>query len=236
MCTYTLRLIPGILSAGEGADDGGRAGTSEVTGQPGGGLEERGQVHAVLDAESGEEPDEILGGEVASRALGVGAAAEAPGAAVERRDSGEQSGVGVGEGLAVGVVEVESEGAHVRAGAAELVDQCSDVAGGAHADGVAEAELTGAEVEQTAADRDDLPDGHGALPWVAEAHRDVGPHVEAGVAGAAYDRLEHRELLVQRAVQVLLRERLRGAAEDRDVAAPELEGAVEATLVGHQDR
>src|SRR3954454_18702868 len=77
MCTYTLRLIPGILSAGEGAHDGRGAGTTEVTGQPGGGLDERGQVHPVLDAQAGEEPDQILGGEVAGGALGIGAAAEA---------------------------------------------------------------------------------------------------------------------------------------------------------------
>src|SRR5919107_1284084 len=64
MCTYTLRLIPGILSAGERADDGGGAGATEVTGQPGRGLGERRQVHPVLDAEAGEEPDEVLGGEV----------------------------------------------------------------------------------------------------------------------------------------------------------------------------
>src|SRR3954470_20348358 len=106
MCTYTLRLIPGILSAREGADDGGGAGTTEVAGQPGGGLDECGQVHPVLDAQAGEEPDHVLGREVAGGALGVGAAAEAAGAGVERRDSGEQPGVGVGEGLTVGVVEV----------------------------------------------------------------------------------------------------------------------------------
>src|SRR3954454_16971316 len=179
MCTYTLRLIPGILSVREGADDGGGAWTTQVAGQPGGGLDARGQVRPVLNAQAGEEPDQVLGREFAGGALGVGAAAEAAGAGVERRDSGEQPGVGVGEGLTVGVVEVEREGADARAGAAELVDECGDVAGGADADGVTQAELAGAQVEQAAPDRDDLPDRHGAFPRIAEAHRDVGPDVEA---------------------------------------------------------
>ena len=99
-----------------------------------------------------------------------------------------------------------------------------DVAGGADADGVAEAELAGAEVEQPLADVDHLVDRHRALPRVAEAHRDVGADVEAGVAGAAYGRLEHRELLVEAAVEVLLGEGLGGAAEDRDVAAARAPG------------
>ena len=47
--------------------------------------------------------------------------------------------------------------------------------------------------------------------------RDVGADVEAGVARPAHGRLEHRELLVEAAVEVALRERLGGAAEDRDV-------------------
>ena len=75
-----------------------------MAGQPGGGLDECGQVHPVLDAQAGEEPDHVLGREVAGGALGVGAAAEAPGTGIERRDSGEQSGVGVGECLAAGGV------------------------------------------------------------------------------------------------------------------------------------
>ncbi len=77
---------------------------------------------------------------------------------------------------------------------------------------------------------------HLALPRVAEAHRDVGTHVEPGVTGPAHGRLEHRELLVEAAVEVALRERLGGAAEDRDVPQPLLQRSVETALVGHQHR
>ena len=102
------------------------------------------------------------------------------------------------------------------------------------ADGVAERELAGAEVVEALADLDHLVDRHVALPGVAEAHADVGAHVEPGVAGADHGGLEHRELLVEAAVEVALREGLGRAAEDRDVAAAELEGAVESAFVRHQ--
>ena len=121
-------------------------------------------------------------------------------------------------------------------GGHERLDQRGHVAGGADADGVAEAELAGAEVEEPLADDDHLLDRDRALPGVAEAHGDVGADVEPGVAGALHGRLEHRELLVEAAVEVLLREGLGGRAEDRDVLQPELEGPVEAALVGDQDR
>ena len=106
----------------------------------------------------------------------------------------------------------------------------------ADADGVAEAELAGAQVEETLADGGHLLDRDVALPRVAEAHRDIRPDVEAVLAGPLHRRLEHRELLVEAAVEVLLGERLGGAAEDRDVPDAELQGPVEATLVGHQHR
>ena len=46
----------------------------------------------MLDAEAGEHPDEVLGGEVAGGALGVGAAAQTAGRRVERRDAVPQRG------------------------------------------------------------------------------------------------------------------------------------------------
>src|SRR5436190_2960166 len=113
-------------------------------------------------------------------------------------------------------MEVQGQAVDVRPGALERVDQSRDVAGGAHADGVAEAELTRPEVEQASPDRDDLLDRYGAFPGVAEAHRDVRADVDSGVARTPYDGLEHRELRVQRPVEALLGERLGGAAEDRD--------------------
>ena len=81
---------------------------------------------------------------------------------------------------------------------------------------------------------DHLVDRHRPLPRVAEAHAHVGPDVEPGLAGPGHRGLEHRELLVEAAVEVLAGEGLGGAAEDGDVPHPELEGPVEAALVGHQ--
>ena len=67
--------------------------------------------------------------------------------------------------------------------------------------------------------------------------RDVGADVEAGVAGA-------RATVGSNIANCSSRLRLRffcakvsvARAEDRDVLGAELEGAVEAALVGHQDR
>ena len=91
------------------------------------------------------------------------------------------------------------------------------MAGGADAGRVAERELVGAEVEQPLADRDDLVDRDRALPRVAEAHRDVRADVDPLRQRPRHGRLEHRELLVERAVEVAPGEGLGGAAEDRDV-------------------
>ena len=95
----------------------------------------------MLDPEAGQHPHQVLGGEVAGGRLGVGAAAEAAGAGVEGGDARLQRGEGVGERLAVGVVEVHGEPVGADAGVGEGRDERRDVAGGGDADGVAEAEL-----------------------------------------------------------------------------------------------
>src|SRR4051794_21689446 len=107
----------------QGANHGGGAGAAEVAGEPGGGLDQCGEVDPVLDPETGQEPEQVLGGEVARRALGVGAAAEATGARVVRRDTGAQTGLDVGQRLAVGVVEVQGQVGHADAGLGERLDQ-----------------------------------------------------------------------------------------------------------------
>src|SRR6478672_3476806 len=221
---------------GEGPDHGGGAGPAEVPGHPDAGRGDLLEVDTGVDPEAVQHPDQILGGEVPGGALGVGAAAEPARARVVRRDAGVQRGVGVGERLAVGVVEVHRELVGAHAGLDERADQGGHVAGRADADGVAEAELAGAEVEEPLAHRDDLVDRDGALPRVAEAHRHVGADVQPRLAGAAHGRLEHRELLVEAAVEVLLREGLGRRAEDRDVLAAELQRPVEAAVVRHQHR
>ena len=110
------------------------------------------------------------------------------------------------------------------------------MAGRADADGVAEGQLRGAQVEEPLADVDHLVDRDPALPGVAEAHRHVGPHVEAGVARPSYGRARTSRTARRGSVEVALREGLGGAAEDRDVPQALLQRPVEAALVGHQHR
>ena len=75
------------------------------------------------------------------------------------------------------------------------------------------------------ADGDDLLDRDGALPRVAEAHRDVGPHVETGLAGprrTVGSNIANCSSRVR--LRFLLREGLGRAAEDRDVPAGRARG------------
>src|SRR5688572_14648369 len=129
----------------QGPDDGRRARASEPTGHPDAGGGDLLEVHAGLDPEAGQHPEEVLGGEVAGGALGVRAAPEPAGAGVVRRDAGLQRRERVREGLAVGVVEVHRELVEAHPGLDERADQRRDVTGGADPDRVAEAELAGAE-------------------------------------------------------------------------------------------
>ena len=188
----------------------------------------------MVDAQSVEQPHEVLGREVAGGALGVRAPAEPAGAGVVRRHAGAQPGLHVGEGLAVGVVEVQREPVDVGARGGERLHQRRDVAGGADADGVAEAELGGTHRQQPLPHLDDLLGRDRTLPRVAEAHRDVGADVHPRGERTLDGRGEHLELGLQRAVEVLGREGLGRAGEDGDVAQAELERPVEAALVGDQ--
>src|SRR5690606_22867756 len=83
---------------------------------------------------------------------------------------------------------------------------------------------------------DHLGDGGGALPGVAEAHRHVRAHPHPVVEGPPDHRLEHLELALQGAVQVLGGERLGGAGEHRDLRDAPLQRPVQAALVRHQHR
>ena len=78
-------------------------------GHPAAGAHQRGQVDAGLHAQAVEQPHQVLGGEVAGRAPGERAAAEAAGAGVDGRDAAAQRSQRVGERLAVRVVEVHRQ-------------------------------------------------------------------------------------------------------------------------------
>lgn len=104
-----------------------------------------------------------------------------------------ERGEGVGERLAVRVVEVHADLRQVHAFLDEGGEQALHMAGGGHADRVAETHLVAAHVDEGPDEPGDLVDGDGALPRVAEAHRQIAPDMEPFVAGAGDDRLEHGE-------------------------------------------
>ena len=66
-------------------------------------------IDAGVDTEAVEQVEHVLAGDVAGGALGVGTAAEAGHRAVEHVDAFLQAGVDIGQGLAVGVVEVPGQ-------------------------------------------------------------------------------------------------------------------------------
>ncbi len=110
------------------------------------------------------------------------------------------------------------------------------MARGGHADRVAQAQLVAAHVQQGLADLHHLGDGDRALPRVAEAHGEVAADMDVLGLRAAHHRLEHRQCLVHRAVEVGLGEGLRRAGEDRDPPGAQRQGAVQAPLVRDQHR
>jgi hypothetical protein len=69
----------------------------------------RSSIDAVVDAEPVEEPQQVLGGDVARCSWGVGASTQATGRRVHLVHTGGQGGHRVGYGLAVRVVEVDSD-------------------------------------------------------------------------------------------------------------------------------
>src|SRR5215470_14143260 len=86
-----------------------RARSAELLGHPDADADQRIEVDAVLDAEAGEQPHQVLGGEITGGTFGVRAAAEPTRRRVERRDSGPHRREHAGQRLAVRVVEVHRE-------------------------------------------------------------------------------------------------------------------------------
>ena len=194
------------------------------------------EIDAVLDAQTVEHPDEVLGGEVAGGRLGVRAAAQPTGRRVDGGDPAAQRGEGVGQRLAVGVVEVHGELVDADPGGDARVQHGVDVAGGAGADRVAEGDLRAPALEEPGGHRGDLGGRDRALPGIAPAHRHVTAHGQPGLTGPLQHRREHLELGVECPVEVALGERLGGAGEHRDVREPGGDGPVQPALVRHEHR
>jgi len=107
----------------------------------------------------------------------------------------------------------------------------------AGADGVAERDLVAAHVPQSLRHAGGDGGVDVALIGAAQHAGDVPAHAPAQLLGPRRDGGEALQALVDRAVDVLLAEALRGGAEDGDlVHAGGLLGGLHALHVGHQDR
>lgn len=210
-------------------------GQAQLLGHPHARGGEGGQIDPGLDAETVEHPHQVLGGEVAGGALRVRTAAEAARGGVDRGHAVLERREGVGEGLAVGVVEVHADPLGGDAFRVQRGQQRPDVARGGDADGVAEAELVAAEVEQRLGGADDLGERDRSLPGVAEAHGQVAAYVGPVFLGAGHDGLEHGEGLGDGAVEVAGGEGLGGRTEDGDAGGAQGQRPVETALVGDED-
>ncbi|MNL11905.1 hypothetical protein D3C87_1327590 [compost metagenome] len=108
--------------------------------------------------------------------------------------------------------------------------------GRAHADGVGDVDLVAAQVAHAAHHVHHVVDGHLALIRAAQRARDAAAQPHAGFLGGSRHRLEAGDGLGDRAVDVLLRERLAGRAEDHHLVGPGRHGALEAAQVRRQGR
>ena len=67
------------------------------------------QVDAMGNAQAVEEIDQILAGDIARRAFGIGAAAQAGNRTVDRGNTALQRGVDIGNRLAIGIVKMHRQ-------------------------------------------------------------------------------------------------------------------------------
>ena len=148
-----------------------------------------------------EHEQHVLGGDVAGRALGVGAATEAGDAGVEGDDADLERGVDVADGLRIGVVEMA---AHLldREVAQRPLHRRLHLLRRADADGVGDAAVVDADLLHQPDDMLHLVGADLALVGAAERHRNRGADLDALGLGAFDHRPEALDALGDRAVDV----------------------------------
>jgi hypothetical protein len=119
----------------------------ELLRDPDTGVDQRVEVDAGVDAEPAQQPDHILGRDIARGARGIGATAEAGDGTVEDADAHLQRGVDVGRGHAVGVVEMPGDLLQ-RDAPRHGLDHVLGALRRAGAYGVAEADFVAAHLDQ----------------------------------------------------------------------------------------
>src|SRR6185369_200090 len=130
-----------------------------------------------------------------------------------------EAGVDVADRLAVGVVEMA---AHLgeRVVAQRALEHRLHALGRADADRVGDAAVVDADLLDETNDALDLVRAHLALVRATERDRDRAAHLDAVLPGGVDDRAETLDALRDRAVDVLLAERLGRGSEDDDLVGP----------------
>src|SRR5688500_9629151 len=159
------------------------------------GDQQRVEVDAMRHPVAIEEVHEVLRCEVARGARSVGAAASAPGRGIEASDAELQGGGDVGQRGSARVVEVHRQQIGGDSGADERANHSPHVAGRTHADGVADADLVDAELDQLTRHAHDRRLTHLALVRAAECGADVAARPPAALARRCDDGSERVDRL-----------------------------------------
>ena len=115
-----------------------------------------------------------------------------------------QGSHGVGQRLAIGVVEVHSDRVDPHSAGVQGLEEPADVTGRTHPDGVAQRQrLVAPRSMSRTATSTDLLDRHRPLRGCSETHRDIGAHPQTGRLARGHDGGEHGHRLGDGPVEVL---------------------------------
>ena len=193
------------------------------------------QIDPGLDAEAVQHVDDVFGRDIAGRAFRVRTTTKPRDRAVEDRQAAFERGVDVSERLSVRVVVVRRERRQRNAPRGGF-DHRSRLPRRAGADRVAERDLVAAHVPQTFGHVGNRLGADFAFVRAAEDTREIAAHANAMLLCCFGDRPETLETLVDRAVDVLLRERLRSRGEHHDFLRARSDRSFESFEVRHEHR
>ena len=197
------------------------------------------EVDAGVHAHAVQHVDHVFGRHIAGRALGIGTAPQPRHGGVELPDTHLQAGQGVGQGLAIGVVEMARHvvdivvlqgGFH---GALHLA-RC------AHAYGVGHTDMLHADVLHQAGQHAHAFGRDLALVRATHGARHGATHTDALDKRGGHHRTETLDALRNRAIDIALAESLTGSGEHHNLLRPELRwrgyGRLEALQIRREHR
>ncbi|KAG1443372.1 hypothetical protein G6F57_018117 [Rhizopus arrhizus] len=192
-------------------------------------------VHAAVQAQALQQVDHVFAGDIAAGALGIRATTGAGPGAVDHARAVFQAGGDVGDGLAVGVVEVHGQRRHRNLGGDRLQHR-PRLARGTDADGVAQRDFVAAHLVQGTGHAHHVGQRYFALVGAAEHGGHIAAHTHAIGGGPAQDRLETGQRLVDAGIGVGAVERFGGGGEHRHFLHADRAGTVVTLFVRHQHR